>query len=139
MQAIGSIPFAHQQDATTVSVVVDVESLNRRTTDGSDSDQTNSVGRPGEVLVPLIETRVEEWDDRLSLWINSLRAIAATLVAVSARERQVVGVVIPSRRLRNDMIERKTDELPAFVSMAILATKRGSLANDLRFGQASAR
>jgi hypothetical protein len=65
------------------------------------------------------------------LWINSLRAIAATLVAVSAGERQIIGVVIPGGRLRSDVIERKTNELPAFVGVAILATKRGSLANDL--------
>lgn len=38
MQTVDLVPLSHQQDATIVAVVVDVEPLNRRTTDGCHSD-----------------------------------------------------------------------------------------------------
>ena len=44
METVLMIPLSHLQDATFMSIVVDVEQFNRRTTDGSSADQAQPVG-----------------------------------------------------------------------------------------------
>ena len=130
MQSVLEISPTNLNDTSAMPVVIDIEQFNRGAAYGGDADQTQAIGRPREMLAPLVATRMEQGHDHLSREINSLSSVPATLVTVSAGECEILGVITTIRRLRHDMVQRETDELPAFVRMAVFATRCRSFAND---------
>jgi hypothetical protein len=45
------------------------------------------------MLSPPIAVRIEEWDDLSGLWIASFEASSTAFIAVTAGQRQVIGII----------------------------------------------
>jgi hypothetical protein len=82
------------------------------------------------VVSPNISARIEDWHDLTSFWIASFGTIATTFVAVSAGQCQVVWVIRTANRLWQHVVEGEANELPSFVSMAVLTAEICSLSNN---------
>jgi hypothetical protein len=113
-----------------MTVIIEVEQLDRRTSCSCSSHNAQPCNVPGKVLRPLIAARVEERDDRLCLWIAAFKAIATPFITVATRQRQVVGVIRAARRLGLHVVNGEAHELPAFVGMTILTAALRPLAHD---------
>ena len=72
MQSILKIALTNLKDTPAMPVVIDIEQFNRDAANGGYADQTQAIGRPCEMLVPLVATWMEQRHDHLSRGINSL-------------------------------------------------------------------
>jgi hypothetical protein len=93
MVSIGYITLSNAYDGTLVSVIVQVEQLNRRAATGCSTKNTQAGLVPDEVLRPPFTTWIEEWDKRLRFWIVSFKAVPTTFVAIATGQSQIVGVI----------------------------------------------
>jgi len=82
------------------------------------------------VYRPFFLTRIEDWYDVACYWITPLATIASTFVAVATSKRQVIRIIRSTSRQWQHMVNRKADELPSFVSMAVFAPKLCTFARD---------
>jgi hypothetical protein len=122
-----TLPNAH--DRTTVTVIVQIEQLNCGAACRRSSHNAQPGCVPGKVLSPPLLARIEEWDNRVGVWITSFKAISTPFIAIAACQSQIIGLIRASRRLGQHMVDGEAYELPAFVSVAILAAAIRALAH----------
>jgi len=74
---------------------------------------------------------IEERGRCAGIGIDRVGAIASTLVAVPARQREVVRRVGSAGRAWVDVVDCESHELPALVGVAVFAESESPLANEL--------
>jgi hypothetical protein len=93
MVSIGDIPLSNTHDRPLVSIIVQVEQLDRRTSSGRSPNNAQASLVPDEVLRPPLATCMEEWHKHVRLWVTSFEAIPTPLVAIAAGQGQVIRVI----------------------------------------------
>ena len=93
MVAIDHITLANAYNDPFVAVIIQVEERDCGASEGCLSHNTEPGGVPDEVLRPRIAAWIEERGNLPSCWLPPLEAIATPLIAVAARQRQVIGVI----------------------------------------------
>lgn len=85
-----------------------------------EANDKESVHRPYEVVVPPVLTWVKEDNFLLRNRISGGDSVSFPAVAMKTCERQVIECISPTLRDRVDMINRESNILPLFRSVAVL-------------------
>jgi hypothetical protein len=112
-----------------VAIIVQVEHADSRSSRWREPHDSNTFRIPCEMSRPQVLARVEDGHYFTCSRIASFKAIASTLIAVSASECQIVCIVRAAGRLGQHVVEGKANKLPSFVGMAIFTMEIRSLPN----------
>src|SRR5215813_10798007 len=102
--------------------VVELQSQSRRAAHSRLTDDLCSIFAPGEVLVPILRSRIEERHIGACFWINSVNLCALKTVTERTSQPEVFGDRLSAEYKRNDMLDMQPYSHDVLGAKAIAAT-----------------